>query len=88
MNPGDALVMYTDGLTETKGPDGDEDFGEARLNDLLRERFDDEVVDLIANVNTSLQAFRGRREIDDDITMIALKIALGARAAMAGAGQT
>lgn len=88
LQEGDLLFLYTDGLTETKGPDGDEDFGEARLNDLLRERFDDEVVDLIANVNTSLQAFRGRREIDDDITMIALKIALGARAAMAGAGQT
>ena len=39
LEDGDLLFLYTDGLTETKGPDGDEEFGEDRLDELLlRER--------------------------------------------------
>jgi sigma-B regulation protein RsbU (phosphoserine phosphatase) len=71
---GDLLFLYTDGLTETKGPDGEEDFGEDRLNDLLREQREETVRDLFEEVTARLQAFSGRYEADDDITMLALKI--------------
>ena len=72
--PGDLLFLYTDGLTETKGPDGDEDFGESRLNSLLRDRIGHQVGDLISGITDDLATFSGRTEHDDDITMIALKI--------------
>jgi serine phosphatase RsbU (regulator of sigma subunit) len=35
LEPGDAAVFYTDGITEARGPDGSF-FGERRLRDLLR----------------------------------------------------
>jgi PAS domain S-box-containing protein len=35
LEPGDAAVFYTDGITEARGPDGSF-FGEGRLRDLLR----------------------------------------------------
>ena len=77
LDVGDLLFLYTDGLTETKDPEGDEDFGEDRLNELLRDSRDVEVADLFQAVNDRLRAFSGRSEAqdaDDDITMIGLKI--------------
>ena len=35
LNPGDTLVLYSDGLTDAQNADGEE-FGETRLHDLLR----------------------------------------------------
>ncbi len=74
---GDLLFLYTDGLTETKDLDDDEDFGEDRLNDLLRDSRNDDVADLFSLVNRQLLEFSGRsadQDADDDITMIGLKI--------------
>ena len=80
LGEGDLAFFYTDGLTETKGPDGDEDFGEDRLNDLLRERRQNHVDQLFDDIRQQLHQFSGRREADDDITMIALKVAQAAEA--------
>lgn len=74
LDDGDLLFLYTDGLTETKGPDGDEDFGEDRMTSLLRTRFGHNVDTLIDSITEDLAVFSGRRDHDDDITMIALKI--------------
>jgi len=82
---GDLLFMYTDGLTETKGPDGDEDFGENRLNRLLIDRAQNPVAELIGSITEDLASFSGRREHDDDITMIALKVSAVCNSALARA---
>lgn len=87
LEPGDLLFMYTDGLTETKGPDGDEDFGETRLGDLLHSERDQVLADIFAAITRDLLRFRGREDADDDITMIGLKVTTVERMAMAG-GQT
>ena len=87
---GDLLFLYTDGLTETKDPEGDEDFGEDRLNELLRESRQEEVSSLFSTVNTKLQQFSGLADdddADDDITMIGLKIVAEEDFAAAEGGQ-
>ncbi|MCP4574410.1 MAG: SpoIIE family protein phosphatase [bacterium] len=86
LEPGDLLFLYTDGLTETKGLDGDEDFGEDRLNDLLREARTDGVTSIFENIGDRLRDFSGRTDADDDITMIGLKIQGADEAAVANAG--
>ncbi len=84
LEPGDLLFMYTDGLTETKGPDGDEDFGETRLGELLRSGRDRALPELFAAITQDLHRFSGREDTDDDITMIGLKVTTIERMAMAG----
>jgi sigma-B regulation protein RsbU (phosphoserine phosphatase) len=74
LEPGDLLFMYTDGVTETKAPDGEEDFGELRLGDLLHNERGQHLADIFAAITRDLHHFRGRDEADDDITMIGLKI--------------
>lgn len=87
LDPGDLLFMYTDGLTETKAPDGDEDFGENRLGDLLLCERELQLADIFAAITRDLRQFSGRDDADDDITMIGLKLTLVDQVALAG-GQT
>ncbi len=66
LNEGDLVLFYTDGLTETKAPDGDEDFGEERLNDLLCESRKMDIEDIFSTIRQNLHSFSGRKEADDD----------------------
>lgn len=75
LRDGDLLLMYTDGVTETKSPDQEDEFGETRLESLLGEHRGSSVPEIIATIDAELQRFRGRREAEDDITVIGLKIA-------------
>ena len=86
LNNGDLVFFYTDGVTETKGPDGDEDFGEDRLNDMLRSSREKDVGQLFEELRSQLFDFSGTEDADDDITMIGLKIGDTSQAAVAGAG--
>ncbi len=83
---GDLVFFYTDGVTETKGPDGDEDFGEDRLNAMLRSSRDKDVSQLFDEVRDQLFDFSGTTDADDDITMVGLKICDAGQTAIAGAG--
>jgi sigma-B regulation protein RsbU (phosphoserine phosphatase) len=80
LQDGDLLLLYTDGLTETKSPDGEDEYGLERLDTFLREHRHLDVADLLPRIDKELQLFRGRREAEDDITLIALKIAPAAKA--------
>jgi serine phosphatase RsbU (regulator of sigma subunit) len=71
--PGDALIMYTDGITDARNRLG-EDFGEGRLLELverLPERLTaDEIIRAIADEVTR---FSDGADQMDDITLVALK---------------
>ena len=71
LNSGDALVLFTDGVTETLDDDGQE-FGSQRLFDALNCI---EHQRLIPNCLEQIDAFRGNAERHDDLTMLAIAYA-------------
>jgi sigma-B regulation protein RsbU (phosphoserine phosphatase) len=86
LDAGDLLFMYTDGLTETKDPTGEEEYGEDRLNRLLVDFREAEVSQVFETVSRSLTEFSGRDDADDDITMVGLKIVATSDVALAEGG--
>jgi sigma-B regulation protein RsbU (phosphoserine phosphatase) len=69
---GDIVFFYTDGLNEARAPSG-EQFGTDRVLDVLDARSKDTPARMLAALRDAATAFRGNREQEDDITMIAFK---------------
>ncbi|MDR1796014.1 MAG: SpoIIE family protein phosphatase [Clostridiales Family XIII bacterium] len=69
--PGDALFLYTDGVTEAMAPDGGL-FGDERLLAALNADTDDRPITRVAGIERAVRAFAGGSEQSDDITMLAL----------------
>ena len=69
---GDSLVVFSDGVTETWNAD-DEEYGEARLVDLLVLRRDQDAAGLQAAILEALEAFAPGVKATDDRTIIVLK---------------
>jgi len=70
---GDALLLYTDGVTEALNT-GMEEFGQRRLSELLLQNADLSAADMLQTVRQGLSAFGGNKPLADDVTMVALKI--------------
>ena len=66
--PGDLLVIYTDGVTEAPNSQGEE-YGEARLAELIRKNSRLPVKELLAAIQTNVEEFSGSTQADD-ITLI------------------
>ena len=71
--PGDALFLYTDGITEACNA-RDEEFGEGRLDDLLAGANEAQMPDLIATVVDAVEEFAGGVAQFDDMTCLALRM--------------
>ena len=71
MHPGDALVLYSDGLTETRNGDDDE-FGVEALAATLRTVRDADPASLAAACLREASAHRRDGEQEDDLTLLAL----------------
>jgi len=69
---GDALVMFTDGVTEAMN-EAKEEFGTARLVDTLEEVAMHNCQQIIESVKADIASFVGEAEQSDDITMLVLK---------------
>jgi len=70
-NPGDALVFYTDGVTDTRG-EGGELFGQDRLASLLDSATALEADALASRIDGAVQAFeRGQQR--DDVAMLVVR---------------
>jgi serine phosphatase RsbU (regulator of sigma subunit)/predicted enzyme related to lactoylglutathione lyase len=72
VRPGDVLALYSDGVTEAFGEDGEE-FGEERLLSELRRTRDEPAERSLAAVVEALRRF-SPREQHDDITLIVAKV--------------
>jgi serine phosphatase RsbU (regulator of sigma subunit) len=69
--PGDLLVLYTDGVTESFNGSGEE-FGEQRLIEVLRRHRGMSSQALIASLVEEVRGFRAHEQ-QDDITLIVAK---------------
>jgi hypothetical protein len=68
IEPGDIVIMYTDGITEARDKNGEE-FGEAGLLSALRNNHNLEAASLLEKVEQLVDEFRSG-ERHDDLTMI------------------
>jgi len=67
--PGDVLLAFTDGLTETRNPDGEE-LGEARLIELAAAHADAPVRALRDAILAGVDRFAGTAPRHDDLTLV------------------
>ena len=72
LNEGDALVLFTDGVTEAMNP-AFEEFGEPRFEETLRKASSADCQAIIDATKEDLAAFVGEAEQSDDITMLVLR---------------
>jgi sigma-B regulation protein RsbU (phosphoserine phosphatase) len=69
MEPGDALVLYSDGVTEAVNP-ADEDFGEQRLAELVASLKDRPAKEIVEAIHTAVAQFTQGAPPADDITVV------------------
>ena len=72
--PGDALFLYTDGITEAQNS-SEEEFGEERLDEKLASLGQATPRDVVTAVVDAVHAFAGDAPQSDDITCIAMRLA-------------
>ena len=76
LQPGDTVLLVTDGVTEADGPRGDL-FGTPRVTALLADAAGtpvrSEPARLVADLVAALRTFRGPVEPADDVTMLAVQ---------------
>jgi len=72
--PGDRLLLYTDGVTEARSPDGTF-YDEERLVALLRAMPPGQSAEEIAlTVKDNVRAFTGTDDFEDDMTLVVLRV--------------
>jgi serine phosphatase RsbU (regulator of sigma subunit)/putative methionine-R-sulfoxide reductase with GAF domain len=72
LSPNDVLVCYTDGVTEAIN-DAEEEYGVARLSDVIRQYQHQSAEDLVQIILSDLAAHTGDRPAFDDVTLVVLK---------------
>ncbi len=70
--PGDALFLYTDGVTEAQNT-ANEEFGEERLDAILASHGQVSAHEIVTTVVDEVQAFAGDAPQSDDITCLAMR---------------
>jgi sigma-B regulation protein RsbU (phosphoserine phosphatase) len=72
LEPGDVLVLYTDGVTEANSPDGEE-FGRERLAQFVKEFYDRPAREMIASLQMKVLEWTGNAGPGDDVTFFIIK---------------
>jgi serine phosphatase RsbU (regulator of sigma subunit) len=70
--PGSRLVLYSDGLVEGAGPDG-QPYGYAALEKLLAREAGRPAGQLIDTILAELERFTGGARLDDDLTILVVE---------------
>ena len=78
--PGDIIVLYTDGITESMNTNSDL-FGDERLSDIVEEHGHLDSGELRERILREIEAFVGAADQHDDMTMMLMKVQPPAAAA-------
>jgi PAS domain S-box-containing protein len=73
LNPGDLVLLYTDGITEAQNPQG-EFFGTERLTRIFSTQGAKKPQEIINTIAKELQAFAESSSFADDVSMVVLKV--------------
>jgi sigma-B regulation protein RsbU (phosphoserine phosphatase) len=73
LEPGDLLVMFTDGVIEAPNPEGSE-FGEARLVEILTRHHDVALETLMDRVIDAVAGWKGAGPPHDDVTLVLARV--------------
>lgn len=76
--PGDTLVFYTDGMSDTRDKDG-RFFGEDRIYAAVEERLGEPPSDIVANLAARLAEFKGDDHYVDDVSLMVAAVKKPAR---------
>jgi serine phosphatase RsbU (regulator of sigma subunit) len=72
IEPGQALLLHSDGLSEARDPAGTE-FGDARIETTIRRAAARSAPDLVADLAREVMAFCGREAPEDDVSIAAIR---------------
>jgi sigma-B regulation protein RsbU (phosphoserine phosphatase) len=72
LGPGDLLCLYTDGITEGRSVENEE-YGEDRLQALLRENISLSVQKTMEKVFAEVRSYTGCADPRDDMTLVLVK---------------
>jgi len=71
--PGDALLLFSDGVSEPVRPDSDEEFGEDRLAQNFAKLRNEDAQSIVDSINQQVREFTGGLPLPDDITLVVAK---------------
>jgi sigma-B regulation protein RsbU (phosphoserine phosphatase) len=71
--PGDAVLLFSDGVSEPVRPDSDEEFGEDRLAQSFAKLRHEDAQTIIDSLNQQVYEFTGGVPLPDDITLVVAK---------------
>jgi len=72
LRPGDLLVLYTDGITETEAPNGEQS-GTRRLEQAMEHVREKTASEIVEGLVTEVTRWAGEKGVSDDLTLIVLK---------------
>lgn len=73
LQPGDVLLLYTDGVSEAESPTG-EQFGTRRLEQCLTRVAEGTANEILKGVVDEVTAWAGEHGVSDDLTLIVVKV--------------
>jgi sigma-B regulation protein RsbU (phosphoserine phosphatase) len=72
LDPGDCLILYTDGVTEALDLNGSE-FGIGRLIEVTQAGLGESAASIVNRITETVKAFVGNQPQTDDITLVAIR---------------